>query len=130
MGWVRGIIIILAASQAGAMIANGVRAIVFGEYFALRKGARADELAVWEGIVASAGISSRSLGMKLFFILYGSLWLVMTYQFLRQRKWSRVGMMAAVAGSLWYVGIGTPMAITQIFLLSLLPATRVDTTQS
>ena len=124
MSWGRAGIILLSIVQAGAMIVNGARALLFGEYFTLRKGPRADEPAVWEGIVSAAGIDPRSLPMKLVFVVYGCLWLVLTYRFARQLPWSRVAMFAVVIGSLWFLGPATPLAVAQLFLLILLPIRR------
>lgn len=124
MSWVRGLVVVLATIQGGFMVATGSRALLLGDYFNFRKGPGATEPAVWERVVASVGVDPDSLLMKLIFLVYGCALLVITYQFARGRPWGRAALLAAVVGSLWYLGPGTPLTLAQILLLILLPSRR------
>lgn len=121
MGWIRWIIVFLAVVEGGFMVFDGGHALVVGDYLTPSKGPWAGQLGYWAGVVQAAGIEPRSTLMKLIFVMYGSLWLVITYFFARGRSWGRLAMLAMAFGSLWYIGIGLLFAFTQILLLVLLP---------
>ena len=124
MRWVRLFVIVLATAQAGLMAADGLQALIVGDYFTHRSGAYKVKLGPWASVVESVGIDPHSTSMKLTFVAYGVIWLLVIYQFARGRRWSRAGMILAAIGSLWCIGPGTPLAIAQLLVLMLLPPNR------
>lgn len=124
MRWVRLFVIVLATAQAGLMATDGLQALATGDYFTHRLGPFNGKLGPWAVVVESVGIEPRSLPMKLTFVAYGFVWLVVIYHFARGHRWGRASMILAALGSLWCVGPGTPLAIAQLLVLMLLPPNR------
>lgn len=124
MAWLRGFVVLLATIQAGFMEIDGLHALLLGDYITPRTGKFAGQLGPWSYVVESFGIEPRSLLMKLIFVAYGALWLFVTYHFARGHRWGRAALIAAVIGSLWWVGAQTPLALAQLLLLILLPPNR------
>ncbi len=126
MSWIRGMIVFLALGQAGWMIFNGAHALAVGTYLTPSRGPQRGQLGPWAGVVSSMGIDPSSTVMKSIFIVYGLAWIAVTYTFIRNKAWSRLGMLLMVFGSLWYIGVHTPLSLAQIFLLILLPVHHVN----
>jgi hypothetical protein len=108
---------VLAAFEAGWMAFDGTRALLVGDYVTPRSGEHAGQLGPWAGIVSALGIEPRSAAMKAFFVVYGVAWLVVIACFVRGHGWARWAMLAAAAGSLWYLWVGT---VTSALVLALL----------
>jgi hypothetical protein len=107
----RGAIVALAALSAGWMLFDGTRALIVGDYVTVE-----GELGPWALLVDAIGVPPRSLAMKSFFVLYGAGWLSATVAFAaRRRVWPL--MMGFAAGSLWYLVVGTVLALLTIALL-------------
>ena len=121
MVWVRRLVILMAVVSAGYMVFDGMHALILGDYLTPKIGRGAGKLGLWAGIVEAAGIPPRSLLMKGIFIVYGGLWLVVVYRYIRGARWGRAEMLILVVGSVWYVGAQTALAFAQIVLLILLP---------
>ena len=124
MPFIRGIIVVLALLQGGWMLLDGSRALIVGEYFTFqsRAGQRGSELGPWHSVVEAVGIQPKSTLMKGIFVAYGLLEITAAVYFIRRKPWSRALMLIVALGSLWYLGIATPLTLTQIILLVLLPA--------
>ncbi|HEX6208162.1 MAG TPA: hypothetical protein VF058_07380 [Actinomycetota bacterium] len=113
----------LAVLSAGYMVMDGTRALVRGDYLTPSSGAHAGRLGPWAGIVRALGIEPRSMGMKAFFVIYGTVWLAVTVTFALGVNWSWLAMLALAIGSLWYLIPGTLLSAVIIALL-LIPSVR------
>jgi len=107
----------LALFEAGWMAFDGVRALVTGDYVTPRW--RAGQLGPWSQVVSAVGIRPRSTAMKAIFAGYGLAWLVVTGFFLAGAEWGQWAMIAAAAGSLWFLPVGTLLSAMQLVLLLL-----------
>lgn len=121
--WARWLIVALATLEAGWMIFDGARALVVGDYVTPQSEEYAGQLGPWAALVAAIGIDPRSTAMKLAFVVYGVAWLVVVGAYAMQRPWARTGMIAAAAGSLWYLVVGSIVSALQLALL-LVPRLR------
>lgn len=108
----------LAGVEAGWMVFDGGRALVVGDYVTPGSGEHAGELGPWSRVAEAVGIAPRSTAMKLIFVGYGSVWLIVAGAFARGRRWAGPAMAAAAAGSLWYLPIGTAASVVQLALLA------------
>ena len=111
--WVRWPVAVLAAVAAGWMVFDGARALVTGDYVTWD-----GELGPWARFVDAIGVPPRSIAMKLLFVGYGLAWLAALGGYLRRAPWGRPAMVAAAAGSLWYLMIGTLSSVIQLALLA------------
>jgi hypothetical protein len=107
----------LASLEAGWMVFDGARALVAGDYVTPSSGEHRGELGPWTRLVEAVGIEPRSTRMKLIFVAYGGTWLAVVRAYVRGLPWARRGMLAAAAGSLWYLWIGTVSGVIQLGLL-------------
>lgn len=117
MRWMRIIVAVLAFAVAGWFVTDGTIAMVTGDYVTPGSGEYAGQLAPWSKLVASAGIEPRSTLMKLIFVVYGALWLIVIALFLLGRDYARRLMLIAAIGSLWYIPFGAVLGVIQITLL-------------
>lgn len=111
------LVVTLAGVEAGWMVFDGTRALVVGDYVTPTSGEHRGELGPWTGLVEAVGIEPRSTTMKLIFVAYGGTWLAVVGAYVRGRPWAPRGMLAAAAGSLWYLWIGTVSGLIQLGLL-------------
>ena len=107
----------LALLEASWMAFDGIRALIVGSYVTSTTGAYAGQLGPWSYVVAAVGIPPDSTAMKAIFAGYGLAWLFVTGFFLGHRARARTAMLAAAAGSLWYLPIGTLFSALQLALL-------------
>jgi len=114
------IIVSCAILVAGWFAFDGARALRVGDYITPKKGRFAGQLGPWSKIVRAIGINPRSTGMKLTFLIYGLIWLVIIICFLLGTSWSWWGMLVAAILSLWYLPFGTLLGLIQIVLLIIL----------
>lgn len=115
----RWTVVTLASVQAGWMVFGGTRALVVGDYVTPSSGEHAGELGPWTGVVEAVGIEPRSPTLKLIFVGYGSGWLAVVSAYISNRRWAPRGMVAAAAGSLWYLWVGSVSGTLQLGLLAL-----------
>jgi hypothetical protein len=102
----------LAAVSGTWMAADGVRALVTGDYV------RVDgELGPWTNLVAVVGLEPLSSTMKITFVAYGCAQLVAAGGYHTRRRWGRTAVAITAAGSLWYLVLGTASGVTQLALL-------------
>ena len=111
------IVVLLALMESGWMLFDGTRALIKGDYITPSTGSHAGELGPWKHVVKLAGIEPRSTLMKSIFVVYGAAWLAILACFVGRAPWARGAMIAAAAGSLWYLPIGTAFGIVQLILL-------------
>ena len=123
MSWLRWVAAALAASEAGWMLFDGVRALLVGDYVTPRSGEHAGRLGPWTHAVSAVGIEPRSTAMKLVFVVYGAVWLAVVVAFAARQPWAWAAMLALAVGSLWYLVVGTAASAIVIAVL-LLPAVR------
>jgi hypothetical protein len=112
--WVRLPVAALAALDAGWMVFDGTRALIVGDYVTVD-----GRLGPWAGLVSAVGVDPRGTPMKVFFVAYGTAWLVGVAGYLGGRRWGRPAVAAGAAGSLWYLGAGTVSSAVQLGLLGL-----------
>ena len=117
MSWLRLLIVILAFSEAGWMVFDGVRALVTGEYVTPKSGEYAGKLGPWTMVVEKLGIEPRSTLMKCIFVGYGALWTLVICAFAAGAPWAWWGMLIAAVASLWYLVIGTATSLIVVALL-------------
>jgi hypothetical protein len=119
----RWVVVALAVVEAGWMVFDGTRALVVGDYVTPSSGEYAGRLGPWADLVSAVGIEPRSTGMKVFFVVYGLIWLVAALAFARRVPRSWWAMVLLAAGSLWYLVIGTVASVLQLLVL-LVPSVR------
>lgn len=110
-GLLRGLIVALAGLGAAWMLFDGMRALVLGDYVTID-----GQLGPWAALVDALGIPPRSFGVKLFFVLFGAVWLATTVAFAIRRA-PRGAMVAFALGSLWYLVVGTVLSLALVALL-------------
>lgn len=121
MVWPKVAVVVLAVHVAGWMRFDGTRALVVGDYVTPRTGDHAGQLGPWSHVVAAVGIEPRSTAMKAIFVGYGAAWLCVIAAFVLGAGWAWWGMVIAAAGSLWYLPVGTVIAVLQLVLLLATP---------
>lgn len=119
----RWVIAVLVISSAGWMLFDGSRALIAGDYVTPQSGRYAGQLGPWTKVVEAVGIPPRSAAMKIIFVLYGLLYLLIMTAFLLKISWAWWGMLVMAVLGLWYVPFGTLINILIIVFL-LLPSAR------
>lgn len=119
MGWLKWVVILLAAVEAGWMVFDGSRALAFGDYLTPKAGPHKGQLGPWVKVVSAVGIEPRSTVMKSAFVAYGVGWLVVTIAYGFDFSGTWLMMLLAAAGSLWYLPLGTILGGIQIAILLL-----------
>jgi hypothetical protein len=117
MKWQIWLVVLLALSEAGYMIVDGLRALMIGDYLTPSSGEYAGQLGPWAHLVAAIGIEPRSALMKSIFVGFGFIWLGVIACFAAQRKWAWRTMLAFAVGSLWYLVVGTLTSMIVVGLL-------------
>jgi len=120
MAILRWLVIALASLEAGWMVFDGSRALTVGDYVTPKSGAYAGQLRPWTKLVSAVGIDPRSTQMKMIFVCYGLIWLVIIASFIMRLSWSPWAMLIAAAGALWFLSFGTISSVIQIVLLLIL----------
>jgi hypothetical protein len=111
---VRIVVIVLAVVAAGWMAFDGVFALVTGNYVTGKSG----ELGPWGRVLVESGIDPQSTKVKAFFVVYGLLWLGATAAFAFGVPWMRLALAVLAVGALWYLPVGTLVALVQLVLLA------------
>lgn len=113
------IIVILITLSAGWMLADGIRALVIGDYVTPASGEYAGQLGPWAGLVKAIGIEPRSTFMKMIFVVYGLSALIAVAGFALNQPWARNLLIAMAVLGLWYLPIGTVINIIVLIILFL-----------
>jgi hypothetical protein len=124
MHWTGWLVVLLAAMTQGWMAYDGAHALLRGDYVTPKSGQYAGQLGPWAKVVSAAGIEPRSTLMKIIFVAYGGVTLLIAIGFILGFKWAWWGMLVAAILGLWYLPFGTLLNIIMIVLL-LLPPLRM-----
>jgi len=102
-------IAIIGLLAGGWLLADGVHVLVTGKYFG------PPQPGPWSVVVAQLGFDPFAMGPL--FVTLGVLWLVFLAALLRGKRWGWYGSVAVAIASLWYVPIGTVLAVLYLVLL-------------
>jgi hypothetical protein len=117
MDWKNWVIVIVVTFTAGWMLFDGTRALILGDYVTPKSGEFAGQLGPWSNLVKAIGIEPRSTLMKLIFVVYGVVALVIGICFVLGQSWAWWGMLVVSILGLWYLPVGTIINIIVIGLL-------------
>lgn len=124
MHGLRWLVVVLGAFLGSWLTFDGARALAVGDYVTPRSGPHAGRLGPWSQLVVALGIEPRSPLMKWVHVTLGVLWLAASIGFaLGMRAWAWWGLVACALASLWYLPVGTVVAVIELVVL-LLPAIR------
>ena len=104
-------LVAVAIAEGGFMLADGVRNLLTGTYFG------GGALGPWSGLVAAAGLDPRHIGAV--FALLGLAWLVAVTGLLTRAPWGWWASLAVGVLTLWYMPVGTVLAVVWLGLLVL-----------
>jgi hypothetical protein len=113
------IIVILIILTAGWMFADGLRALVLGDYVTPASGEYAGELGPWADVLRAAGLEPRSTVIKSIFVLYGVGSFIAVTGFATDQPWVRNFLIVMAVLGLWYLPIGTGTNMIALILLFL-----------
>ena len=114
LGWIA---VAIAGFVGAWMVFDGVRALTAGDYVTPRTGPYAGQLGPWASLVRRAGVEPRSVGMKTAFVLLGLAWLAAAAGYAGGVAWADRALVILSILSLWYLPIGTALAILELILL-------------
>jgi len=114
MNWVRVALVALGFIEGAWMTFDGTRALTVGDYITPSSGAHAGQLGPWSRVVTAVGIPSRSTAMKLIFVVYGLSWLIIAIGLALRIGWALPAMLIAAVATVWYLPVGTVLAIVQL----------------
>ena len=117
MDWKNWVIVIVVTFTAGWMFFDGTRALFVGDYVTPKSGEFAGQLGPWSNLVKAIGIEPRSTLMKLIFVVYSVVALVIGICFVLGQSWAWWGMLVVSILGLWYLPVGTIINIIVIGLL-------------
>jgi hypothetical protein len=121
------IIVILIILSAGWMFADGLRALVLGDYVTPASGEYAGELGPWADVLQSIGLEPRSLVVKSAFVAYGLISLIAVTGFATDQSWGRNCLIVMAVLGLWYLPIGTATNMIALILLFLFRRSHAQT---
>ena len=101
------------------MFADGMRALVIGDYVTPSSGEYAGQLGPWAGFVKATGMEPRSTFMKVTFVVYGLSALVAAAGFALHQPWGRKLLTTMAILGLWYLPFGTAANMIALILLFL-----------
>jgi hypothetical protein len=122
------IIVILIILSAGWMFADGLRALVLGDYVTPASGEYAGELGPWATVLKTAGLEPRSTVIKTIFVLYGVTSFIAVTGFATDQPWGRNFLIVMAVLGLWYLPIGTGTNMIALIFLFLFRRTHVTRT--
>jgi hypothetical protein len=114
------IIAFLSLMNAGYMCFDGCKALITGDYIRPKTGEYAGQLGPWTEIVEKIGIDPMSTLMKLIFVIYGLIGLIITIAWIMDLPWAWKAMLIFNICSLWNLFAGTMSGGLQIVLLILI----------
>lgn len=101
--------LVLAVLNGGWMLFDGIHVLLKGKYFG------PPEPGPWSKIVAAIGVDPFSLGPV--FILLGFMWVISSIGMLLGTGWAWPMALIGAVCTLWYVPIGSVLALLAILLL-------------
>lgn len=117
MNWLKWIVPAIGFLIGSWMLFDGSRALLKGDYVTPREGPHAGQLGPWAHLVRSVGLEPRSNLVKSIFVVFGVGWLVMSAGSLAGAAWAWPGLVALSLLSLWYLPVGTLLAVAELVLL-------------
>jgi hypothetical protein len=123
MHWTGWVVVGLGVLLGGWLTFDGARAFVVGDYVTPRSGEYAGKLGPWAGLVSAVGLEPRSAAVKGLHVVLGVLWLTAVGCFAARLPWAWWAVAGCAVASLWYVPVGTLIAVLELVLL-FLPALR------
>jgi hypothetical protein len=117
MNWMGWVLVSLAVLGGAWLVFDGTRALVTGDYVTPRTGEHAGRLGPWAGVVSAIGVEPRSTVMKTAHVVLGVAWIVAAASFVTGAAWGRWSLAACAVASLWYLPIGTLLALVELGLL-------------
>lgn len=109
------------------MAFDGAHALITGDFVTPSSGEYAGQLGPWSTIVRSAGLDPRSLGIRIFFLLFGLIYLVALLAFLLRRKGSWLLLVSCSAVALLYLPLGTLTSLAALAVLATLREKGAET---
>jgi hypothetical protein len=91
------------------MIFDGAHVLLTGTYFGPKYPGP------WSAVVAAVGVNPMKLGEV--FVLLGALWLTASAAIWLRQRWGRRLMLVAAVATLWYVPVGSLLALICITVL-------------
>lgn len=119
MNWIRWVVAAVGLLLGGWMTFDGSRAFVKGDYVTPADGPYAGQLGPWANVVRGVGLEPRSSPVKGTFVLLGLCWLTLAIAHLSGAQWARPALIALSILSLWYLPVGTLLAVVELVLLFL-----------
>jgi hypothetical protein len=104
-------LVLVAVAEGGFMLADGLRNLLTGTYFG------GGALGPWSGLVAATGLDPHHFGAV--FAVLGLAWLVAVTGLLTRAPWGWWGSLAVGVLTLWYMPVGTVLAVVWLGLLAL-----------
>lgn len=120
MTWLKWVVAAIGILMGSWMMFDGGRALVKGDYVTPREGPYAGQLGPWAKLVRGVGLEPRSSGVKGTFVVLGLSWLLMAIGHATGARWSWPGLVVLSLLSLWYLPVGTVLAVVELVLLFLL----------
>lgn len=121
------IIVTLIILSAGWMFADGLRALVLGDYVTPSSGEYAGELGPWADVLQTIGLEPRSIIVKTAFVAYGLTSLIAVTGFATDRPWSRNFLIVMAGLGLWYLPFGTAANMIALIFLFLFKRSHAQT---
>ncbi len=123
MHWTGWLVVVLGIALGGWLVFDGLRAFITGDYITPRSGEYAGQLGPWAKLVEAVGLDPRSSTVKGAHVILGVLWLAAAACFAARLPWAWWAIAGCSVASLWYLPIGTLIAVIALALL-FLPALR------
>ena len=117
MNWLKWMIVVVGSTLGAYMAFDGCRALTIGDYLTPRRGPYAGQLGPWAGVLNGAGLEPRSTLVKTGFVLYGICWIFLSLAYAAGQAWSWRPLVFISVLSLWYLPMGTALALLQLILL-------------
>jgi hypothetical protein len=115
------LVAVLVSVTGGWMAFDGAHALITGDFVTPSSGPYAGQLGPWATLLEAVGLEPRSLGVKIFFLLFGIVYLSALGAFLRRIDRSRLVLAACAVVALLYLPIGTA---SSALVLAVLATTR------
>ncbi len=111
------LIVTMSFIHFGYMFIDGLRGIIYGDYFRPGSGEYKGQLGPWSKAVRAIGINPESTLMMSIFVVLGILGLMLAIGVVRNTYWTHIGLLILSFLTLWYLIPGTVLSILIIVLL-------------
>jgi hypothetical protein len=115
------LVAVLVSVTGGWMAFDGAHALITGDFVTPSSGPYSGQLGPWATLLEAVGLEPRSLGVKIFFLLFGIVYLSALGAFLLRFDRSRLVLAACAVVALLYLPIGTA---SSALVLAVLATTR------